>query len=130
MVFSSRHMIVFAALALGLTGRLSAAVDPALVNEYRQRWIERERDTAMEADRIQLARDLYAAAKGHVSRPMKILLLHKSYEWGRRDFPGGYYHASRALQLIQRTDARQRTACLEKLAALFQDAWSRGRRTR
>jgi len=101
--------------------------DPALIQQYEQQWLDREKAARTPETRIALARDLHEAAANANDPKRKLLLLDMTWAWGSQDCPGGYYYAASAVQHIRRLDKTRRVECLERLAFLFRQAWDRDR---
>ncbi|MBI1370187.1 MAG: hypothetical protein GC162_16235 [Planctomycetes bacterium] len=103
------------------------APDADLQARYNQQWGAREQTAKDTEGRIALAKDLYEAADRERDKPMKLMLADAAYQWGNRDCPQGYYYAAKGLLIIRKIDPSRKVECLERLAFLFNTAWSRDR---
>lgn len=102
----------------------AADADQALLDRYRDAWLDRERDVRHEADRIQLTRDLLAAAKAaqHDAPDYAVLICRRAYTFASPS-RGTYPEAAEALRIMTRLDPSLKIEALEKARDLYDEAY-------
>ncbi len=104
-------------------GQPAALNEQAVLDAYRQHWLERERAATNEPTRIALAAELLEAARAAKDdAPRAVLLCQRAYHFGAMQ-RASYAPAAEALELMAELEPARKIESLEKLSKLYQTAY-------